>query len=691
MQYHFRTNYSKTGRISLIFWTGLLVLVFNAKPAVSSPAFAFQDSARVDSTEFQDSTLTIQSIDSMTVPVHPDSIKTDSTAIDSVAEKPAPKPRFVFRSKAQAAIDTSWRVNRNAFQILLHDDLGDLLKQVPGCNLYDPVSTGQAEYVGMHGTNPAQTLILLNGCPLNSADLGPLDLSSLPVEAIRQIGVMRDPTDSPYAYSGDAIQISTRPFEGGDRPISYVMYQKSVNKYSDVDYSDVDVMLGQKISNSAEINAGVIYKNFSEGSLNSAYETQKIRSQLDTYLGSDWHASYLILYDKRDVGVPGRIVPDRLDLLTPSAHEKTLRYHHTANFQGNVFADSTEDVSIQLYYSSTYLEFRDQPNLIDETHRNRLGGARFESYVPFANHDLTFGATYQYHTLRSLEAGNHENHDMSVYLREVANFSAGMRLKFLGKLELQDGFDAFFSPNLTLERNGSSGTRTALHVSASRRIPTAFELYRENPYVLGNPDLEAEKISSIEGVFSARLLNSLMVKSSLFYRYVDSPIHIAALADTERVSFANANHHSFYGADADLHYQTTPGWAAGLRGNLLISRDDENEQLPDVPLFTGTAFFDIFRKYFQDDLKLHGRFSLRLIGPRHSPDYWYTSSPYFYPDELIELSTDPVLDFKLTGTIRDAQLFLSVENILGRDYQQIYGFPNRKRTIYWGLTWKFFD
>ncbi|MBN1349350.1 TonB-dependent receptor plug domain-containing protein [candidate division KSB1 bacterium] len=618
-----------------------------------------------------------------------DSMQLASPGADSLqqvkAKKPA-KPTIKFRSDSVAAIDTSCQLEHEQFSVFIHQDTGDLLRQFAGSNAIDPVSTGQPEYVGFHGLRSEQTTILLNGCPITHDQFGPLDLSIIPVKAIDRIEIIRDPADSPYPNAGGAINICTREYEGAKQPVSYVFYNKGANNCS-----DVDVMFGQKISTNARLNAGILYTNYDGDYPHSRHESQKIRNQVSSYLGTNWHATYFLLYNKFDTDIPGIIYPETGSPATPGAHEKIVRYDHTVNLRGNAFADSTEDVAINLFYVSQYHEFRDHPNSIDEINRNRFGGILAESYFEIANQNITVGNEIQARAIKGVGSDQHVHYNNRLFFRDVIAVSSRLRVKLLGSFETHSVFGSYFSPSGTVELMEYWDSKLAVNVSHARRLPNFFELYRNNRYQQGNSILKPEELNSIEARLSLKRFEYLRANTNVYWRTVRRPVRMMAIPDTDRVTFANFDKNSFYGADIDLYWQSHPRWYCGLRAEVLVAYDETETHLPDLPLYSGQAYFGFFQNLFKDDMKLHSRFYFRLPGTRWSPYYRLPAKPYSFTTELVELPADPVLDFRIVAVIRSVEFFFSMENILGRKYQVRYGYPGRGRSIHWGLTWKFLD
>ncbi len=93
-----------------------------------------------------------------------------------------------------------------------YDDLGSLLLQVPGVTVTRTGSSQAFSSVTLRGGNPDQVLIYVDGVPLNIAEGGGVDVSTLPLGDVERVEVYRG--TSPLAFGesalGGIISITTR-------------------------------------------------------------------------------------------------------------------------------------------------------------------------------------------------------------------------------------------------------------------------------------------------------------------------------------------------------------------------------------------------------------------------------------------------------------------------------------------------
>jgi iron complex outermembrane receptor protein len=92
------------------------------------------------------------------------------------------------------------------------DDLGTLMTEVPGVTITRTGSLASFTTLSLRGSNPDQVRIVVDGVPLNIAEGGAVDVSTLPLGDVERIEVYRG--QSPLAFGesamGGVISITTR-------------------------------------------------------------------------------------------------------------------------------------------------------------------------------------------------------------------------------------------------------------------------------------------------------------------------------------------------------------------------------------------------------------------------------------------------------------------------------------------------
>jgi outer membrane receptor protein involved in Fe transport len=94
----------------------------------------------------------------------------------------------------------------------VHDDLGTLLLEVPGVVVARTGSTTEFASLALRGSNPDEVLIYVDGVPLNIAEGGGVDISTLPLGDVERVEVYRGTTPLAFgeAALGGIVSITTR-------------------------------------------------------------------------------------------------------------------------------------------------------------------------------------------------------------------------------------------------------------------------------------------------------------------------------------------------------------------------------------------------------------------------------------------------------------------------------------------------
>jgi vitamin B12 transporter len=93
-----------------------------------------------------------------------------------------------------------------------YDDLGALMREVPGVNVVRTGSIGAASTITLRGSNADQVRIYVDGVPVNIAAGGGVDVSTLPIGDVERVDVYRGSSPLVFGESalGGIISITTR-------------------------------------------------------------------------------------------------------------------------------------------------------------------------------------------------------------------------------------------------------------------------------------------------------------------------------------------------------------------------------------------------------------------------------------------------------------------------------------------------
>ena len=111
--------------------------------------------------------------------------------------------------------------------------VGDALRFVPGVTVKDAGLDGSLQTVALRGAKSEQTLVLVDGRPINDPDTGAVDFSSLPVSGISRIEVVAGGASTLYGSSaiGGVINIITgRPIGTSSSAFAQLGFEGAVDE-----------------------------------------------------------------------------------------------------------------------------------------------------------------------------------------------------------------------------------------------------------------------------------------------------------------------------------------------------------------------------------------------------------------------------------------------------------------------------
>jgi vitamin B12 transporter len=127
---------------------------------------------------------------------------------------PTATPRTLDRIAVKAASRDSYEIPASALRRLGARTIADALRFIPGIVVLRYGTTGALDTVQMRGASSSQTLVLLDGRPVNEGDTGVTDFSSMPLDSVDRIQVIEGGLSTQYGSGavGGVIRIfSTHP------------------------------------------------------------------------------------------------------------------------------------------------------------------------------------------------------------------------------------------------------------------------------------------------------------------------------------------------------------------------------------------------------------------------------------------------------------------------------------------------
>ncbi|HAJ56242.1 MAG TPA: hypothetical protein DCL35_00550 [Candidatus Omnitrophica bacterium] len=383
---------------------------------------------------------------------------------------------------------------------------------------------GAVKTVKMRGANPSQVLVMVDGRPINNPRDGEVDLSTIPLENIERIEVMRGPASSLYGSSamGGTVHIITKepPREGRKTEVSsgfgtFRTYQERLSH-------------GQRIGNFGYLFTGSLLS--SEGIRdNSSLNAKDFSIKAKQDITDDQRINVNAGFYTSLVGSPGQTTSFDID-------DKQRARKNFINADWGWTPDPDTSISAKVYNNYDRLEFSENSagSFFDtafkkDIHTTQARGMDIQ--VDKRLHEryrVIGGFNYVLNLNNSTNASKHSytvkagyiNNDITI--REDLKTSLGIRLDHYSNFGYQTSPSASALYNIN-EKNKLHGL-----ISRSFRAPTFNDLYwPDEGWVRGNPDLTPEKGISGELGWEAHVGSMLVTNLTYFRSFYDQLIQWA--------------------------------------------------------------------------------------------------------------------------------------------------------------------
>jgi len=241
----------------------------------------------------------------------------------------------------------------------------------------------------------------------------------------------------------------------------------------------------------------------------------------------------------------------------------------------------------------------------------------------------------------------------------ILSFNAGVRY------EHNDAYGGRLNPQVGIALRAFGGNSIKLSYSEGYRSPTIRELYISYPpYSMANPALKPETLKNYEASIAQELFdNKLFAEFTAFY------LDAANLIEAVNGTMTNVRAKTNYGTEVELRSLPLRSLSiSAVYSHLMTSVPTEGAP---KSMFFGEASYSIDRLTLTADVKTVNR--LRKTGA---------------VDELMLFYylIDARASYLIGAPQRGLTLFISGENLNGRDYEILKGFPMPKQTVTGGVS-----
>jgi outer membrane cobalamin receptor len=393
-------------------------------------------------------------------------------------------------------------------------DIGSAMQEVPGVFIRPYGALGDVRTASIRGSSAGQVLVLMDGQRMNSTQSGEVDLTTLPVEGIERVEIVRGGASA--LYGADAV--------GG--VINVITKGRTVPEGMT---ANLKLMTGSFGTREAEAKG-----DYSSGTTFTALSYRYLKSEGDfTYhpasgvsarrVNADFLSHSLFgkerwsIDDRRTLSLTGQYFTNT------SGDPGTIAFPNTqARKQNrNVLLDMAYDEDhegvvrnfrIQSYYHNLLFNYEDPlawVPILNNSHNVALGGET-QTVLRFNDwNSLTAGYAYRWdHFSGTSLPGEYQRGLHSAYLVDElalrpAFLKGVQRIAILPALRWDrfSDFGAQLSPKVGLVVNAGDGWLLSVKANYGRsfRAPTFNDLYwPADSYTAGNPNLKPERATDFD-------------------------------------------------------------------------------------------------------------------------------------------------------------------------------------------------
>jgi outer membrane receptor for ferrienterochelin and colicins len=549
-------------------------------------------------------------------------------------------------------------------------EVTQVLETLPSLNVIDYGSYGSTKTAHVRGTGASNSIVLINGRPVNTPRDGVADFNQIPLNNIERIEYLRGPSSSIYGANatGGVINIITK--SGKEKMLT----ELDTGIGSFLTY-EADLAHGWKVGR-FDYFATADYIESDGFRENSDYLQHNYTLKLGLDANKDNRLAFETGYSSSEGGVPGRITDPDLD-----DRQEQKQDYFSLTWNGSCWEDSR--VMVKLYQNLDRIEFIESLSPVHDkdTNQTKVFGADLQiSQVWFDVFRTSFGASGQDNRLDSSTSGKHSYELKAAYIEtELELFNKALSLKAGARTDDYSNFGSRTSPSASFSWWFFDKIKAHGLVARSFRAPTFNDLYwpREDwgmwGGVEGNPNLKPEIARSREIGAGTFLFDKIEVDATYFYTKFKDMISWT-MDETYWWRPSNINTAATKGVEAYLNYQMTRAMKLNLNYTRLSAMDEVTKKwLIYRPRheYKGTL-------YYTDD-----RFNCYLTGRYLTKRYTVDDNSRFLKSYFV---ADASISYNLT---KFGAIYLTVYNILDRDYQEEEGYPMPGTSFMTGIKLKF--
>jgi len=546
-------------------------------------------------------------------------------------------------------------------------DVADVLREVPGLFLSRTGSPGKAVSLFTRGGNSTHTMVMWNGIKMNSPYFAGYELGTFSTAGVERIEVVRGPFSA--LYGSDSMT----------GVINILGDSKWTGFNADLEAGENGLFNGQVSGawngGSVRLEGAAEYRQDDGFAPNDDLEQSTASGSATWKIGS-LETGLRLRYTEWDLGIPFN-VDQESTAIVPSLQRRQdgeeLQFHIPLRQDLGAFS---WDLTLSRYDRDDRFEDPDDPfGLTQSDTESTTDRARFVTRVHTRTiGTIVAGAEYERGevddvTTYGINLMDEERRATSLFVEDRWGAQlATWRLELSAGLRYDD-YDTFgseVSPRVaTAFINGSHKIRAAY--GEGFRAPAIGELYY--PF-FGNPELDPEKSRSLEVGY-----DFTWDRSSVSVTLFDNDFDNLIVYDNAAFRFENTGAATTRGVEIGFRTESVSGFFGGLSYTWLDTEQAATgEALLRRPKHSGSMNVGYAKGSFDSLLVVTYGGSRSDVRP-------------VFPFDTVVNGSWTVADVTLRYRLGSLQPYLSVENLLDEEYQEVLGYPSPGRRALLGVRY----
>lgn len=599
--------------------------------------------------------------------------------------------------------------------------LGDLLSQQAAIQIQQAGGSGSYSQIKIRGSSAKNTLIFLDGVPVNDGNSNTVDLSQIPLEQIESIQIYKSgiPLQMAGNYTGSAIYIQTRQFTTNKQAtlgqisgeLGSFGHQKLgiFHSGNHPNWQHLISFSGLQADNNFEFNNdnGTDFNPYDD-KLEKRQNAQSDNRNGLIKLGMTINPNHQLNLQWQGIDHTQHLA-DRINSNNNQAQLQTQRQQLGLNWQQHTWGNS-------LWQGQTHLTFvHDKQRYLDtESHiglgkQDNLTLQRKWRASQFLEHPIDLAAWPNFYSEFALNAsGQIEDYQTENQLRQTVPTQRNRKTLLMGT-EWRLHYDnwhltpaiqwqklADTVPNsqqsdtqiqsedttaqISLKWQASPTWDVFANIAQRIRQPSFSEKYSDQGYIVGNPNLKKEATLHHElGLNWQAPIQQQRLSGYLSSFFDDSQDKIITTYDARGIGRSeNLSHAQIGGLEAQFQWQSPFGFTLNSNATWQVSQTQsdysafDQQQIPNLP-----------NHQFNADLK-------QAFG-KWSPFYHFQFSEGAFYDRanLLAVKTKRLHNLGVEYELTEGVITAEAKNLLDENYEDFNGYPTPGRHYTLKATFNF--